>query len=147
VRIPSDRQVGMSQLYERAVRAEISRRQFVRHGAVAVAGLAGLEALRAAPAFAKKTPTAAPKPIPGGFKLPTFDIVPTGADIHVLPPVPGLELSTITDFNGQVAAAEIGGNAVGSDGSSWTFDTDMRVMQGEYIGADGQHHNGTFGFI
>ncbi len=146
MRIPSGRQVGMSQLYERALRAQISRRQFVHRGAVTVAGLAGLEALRAAPAVAK-TPNTAPKPIPGGFKLPTFDLVPTGADLHVVPPAPGLELSTITDFNGHVAAAEIQGDAVGSDGSSWTFDTDMRVMQGEYIGADGEHHNGTFGFI
>jgi hypothetical protein len=147
MRIPSGGQAGMSQLYERAVRAQISRRQFVRHGAVAVAGLAGLEALRAAPAFAKKKPTAAPRPIPGGFKFPNFDLSPAAGDIHVLPPVPGLEMSTITDFNGQIGATEIKGDAVGSDGSSWTFDVDMRFMQGEYIGEDGQHHNGTFGFI
>ena len=145
--IPSGGPVGMAQLYERALRAEISRRQFVRRGAVAVAGLAGLEAIVAAPAFAKKTPAAAPKPIPGGFKFPNFDLSPTAGDIHVLPPVPGLEMSTITDFNGQIGAADIKGDAVGSDGSSWTFDTDMRFMQGEYIGEDGRHHNGTFGFI
>jgi hypothetical protein len=145
--IPFGRPAGMSQLYERAVRAQISRRQFVRRGAVAVAGLASLEALAATPAFAKRKPTAAPKPIPGGFKLPTFDLSPDAGDVHVLPPAPGFEMSTITDFNGQIAAAEIQGNAVGSNGSSWTFDTDMRFMQGEYIGEDGEHHNGTFGFI
>jgi len=147
MRIPPGRRAGMSQLYERAVVAPISRRQFVRRGAVAVAGIATLDLLGASPAFAKKTPTAAPKPIPGGFKLPTFELSPDAGDIHVLPPAPGLEMSTITDFNGQIAAAEIQGGAVGSDGSSFAFDTDMRVMQGEYIGEDGQHHNATFGFI
>src|SRR5262245_46458127 len=111
MRIPASSQVGVSRHYERALRARISRRQFVRRGAVAVAGLASLEALSASPAFAKRAPAATPKPIPGGFKLPTFDIVPTGADIHVLPPAPGFEMSTITDFNGQVAAAEIQGDA------------------------------------
>ena len=109
--IPSGSPIGMSQLYERAIRAQISRRQFVRRGAVAVVGLAGLEALGAAPALAKKKPTAAPKPIPGGFKFPNFDLSPTAGDIHVLPPVSGLEMSTITDFNGQIGAGEIKGNA------------------------------------
>ena len=147
MRIPSGRRAGTTRLHERAVLAPISRRQFVRRSAVAVAGVAALDLLGASSAFAKKTPTAAPKPIPGGFKLPTFDLSPDDGDIHVLPPAPGLEMSTITDFNGQIAAAEIQGTAMGSDGSTFAFDTDMRIMQGEYIGEDGQHRNDTFGFI
>jgi hypothetical protein len=27
------------------------------------------------------------------------------------------------------------------------YDADMRIMKGQYIGEDGQEHEGTFGFI
>jgi len=124
------------------MRHTLTRRQFV---GVTVVGLAGSELLRTAPAFSKST--SAPKPIPGGFLVPSFAITPTNPDVHVLPPAVGFEMSTITDFNGTVAAAEIQGTATGSDGSSWFFDTDMRFMDGEYVGEDGRHHHGTFGFV
>jgi len=122
----------------------MSRRRFV--GAT-VAGLAGTELLRAAPAFAKST--SAPKPIPGGLVFSATGPVPVPANpaLHVLPPVVGFEMSTITDFNGTVAAADMQGTATGSDGSSWFFDADMRFMDGEYVGEDGNHHHGTFGFV
>jgi len=125
------------------MRGTMSRGQFVR---VTVAGLAGTELLRASPGFSLPS-TAPPKPIPGGFRLSDFSPVPSGADIHVLPPAVGFEMSTITDFNGAIGAAEIQGTATGSDGSSFTFDTDMRFMDGEYVGEDGRHHHGTFGFV
>jgi hypothetical protein len=124
------------------MRETMSRRQFVR---VTVAGVAGVQLLRAAPAFSAST--GAPKPIPGGFKLPDFTPVPSGADIHVLPPAVGFEMSTITDFNGSVGAAHIIGTATGSDDSHFFFDADMRFMNGEYVGLDGRHHNATFGFV
>lgn len=124
------------------MRHTLTRRRFV---GVSAAGVTGAGLLRAVPAFAKST--SAPKPIPGGFALPSFTPVPTNADVHVLPPAIGFEMSTITDFNGTVAAAEIQGTATGSDGSHWFFDTDMRFMDGEYVGEDGQHHHGTFGFV
>jgi len=120
----------------------MSRRRFV--GAT-MASIAGVELLRAVPAFAKST--SAPKPIPGGLSLATFSPVPANPDVHVLPPAVGFEMSTITDFNGTVAAADTQGTASGSDGSSWFFDADMRFMDGEYVGEDGNHHHGTFGFV
>ena len=55
--------------------------------------------------------------------------------------------ATITDFNGVVGASEIRGNALGSDGSQWDFDTDMRFMQGQYIDTSARLRHGTFGFI
>ena len=58
----------------------------------------------------------------------------------------GFDVSTITDFSGFVAAAEIQGNAAGG-GSSFTFDADMRVMQGKYVGRDGRVRDASFGFI
>ena len=134
------------ELFERVTRLGVSRRQFVQRGAVVVGGLAGLDLLGAAPAFAKRK-TADPRPIPGGFTLPDFQLVPNGAAIHVLPPSPPFEMSTITDFEGVIGAAEIQGSATGSDGSSYAFDADMRFMRGEYIGMDGREHEGTFGFI
>jgi hypothetical protein len=124
------------------MRGTLTRRQFM---GVTIAGLAGSELLRATPVLAKST--SAPKPIPGGFLVPSFATVPSNPDVHVLAPAIGYEMSTITDFNGAIAAAEIQGSASGSDGSSWFFDTDMRFMDGEYVGEDGKHHHGTFGFV
>jgi len=124
------------------MRHTLTRRRFV---GVTFASLAGTQLLRVAPAFGKST--SAPKPIPGGFVLPTFELTPTNPSVHVLPPAIGFEMSTITDFNGTVAATEIQGTASGSDGSSWYFDVDMRFMDGEYVGEDGNHHHGTFGFV
>jgi hypothetical protein len=124
------------------MRHTLTRRQFM---GVTAAGLAGTQLLRAAPAFGTKT--SMPKPIPGGFLVPSFGITPTNPDVHVLPPAIGFEMSTITDFNGTIAATEIQGTASGSDGSHWYFDVDMRFMDGEYVGEDGRHHHGTFGFV
>jgi hypothetical protein len=56
-------------------------------------------------------------------------------------------MATITDFHGVVVAGEVQGNAHGSDGSTYTFDCDMRFMRGRYVGRDGKARNGTFGFI
>ena len=124
------------------MRQTLTRRRFV---GLTVAGLAGTELLRVTPAFGKST--SAPKPVPGGFLVPSFAITPTNPDVHVLPPAIGFEMSTITDFNGTVAATEVQGTAAGSDGSRWSFDVDMRFMDGEYVGEDGNHHHGTFGFV
>jgi hypothetical protein len=65
----------------------------------------------------------------------------------VLPPAVGFEMSTITDFHGVVGAAEIQGTAKGSDGTTYTFDADMRFMQGLYVGMDGRLRRGSFGFV
>jgi hypothetical protein len=76
-----------------------------------------------------------------------FQPVPSNPFIHVLPPAVGFEMATITDFNGVVGAAEIQGTAVGSDGSSYAFDTDMRFMQGVFVDDGGRVRRATFGFV
>jgi hypothetical protein len=119
-----------------------SRAQFVKRSAVAA--VAGIGLLRAGRALAASGFD--PKPIPGGFDE-NFNIVPNGAFIHILPPAIGFEMATITDFKGVIAAAEIQGTARGTDGTQYTFDTDMRFMQGRYIGMDGRQYQGAFGFI
>jgi hypothetical protein len=128
---------------ERVMTARVSRGQFMRRSAAVIGGLAGFRLLGAAPAFAAADD---PKPIPGGFSE-TFDLVTSNPFIHVLPPATGFEMSTITDFNGVVAAAEIRGKASGSDGSTNDFDVDMRLMQGVYVGEDGRYRNRSFAFI
>lgn len=87
-----------------------------------------------------------PQPIPGGLAA---DLSPVPADpfIHVLPPSLPFEMATIGDFSGTVGGAEIQGTAHGSDGTSYTFDTDMRFMQGEYVDAAGNTQHGSFAFI
>jgi hypothetical protein len=64
---------------------------------------------------------------------------------------PGVDPSSITDFNGFIGVADVRGKgtATNPDGSTETllFDTDMRFMKGVYVGVDGAVHKGTFGFV
>jgi hypothetical protein len=137
---------GHSHFWERAM----SRRALFGTigGAAAVAATAGASK----PLRAIAGPPADPKPIPGG-------IVAAGQGWHVsgpgynVPDTPssGLaEQSTITDFNGAVGCTIVRGTGVGRQGGALVplaFDSDMRFMQGRYIGVDGVIHTGTFGFI
>ena len=122
----------------------LSRRALLRDGVVAMGGLGGLGLLDPSAALARSG--RAPRPIPGGFSK-SFKPVPKNPFVHVLVPGIGWEMSTITDLKGVVAGSEIRGKAHGSDGSTWDFDTDMRFMQGRYVGVDGRLRYGTFGFI
>jgi hypothetical protein len=129
---------------------ELSRTQFLRRGALAAGGAAAYGLLDPFAAFGRAA--GSPKPIPGGFDFATGNPVPASPTIHVLPPgmFPDgsmLDVSTITDLSGAVAAAEIDGGAHGSDGTAYQFDADMRVMQGMYIDTSGRLKKGTFGFI
>jgi hypothetical protein len=131
---------------------KVSRRQVLRRSAVALGGIAGLGLLDPSSVFGSAqtrfgSATAAPRPIPGGFSLAANDYVPSGADFHFLLPGIGFEMSTITDFDGVVGGSETRGTARGSDGTSYSFDCDMRFMQGLYVGLDGRRHFGSFGFI
>jgi hypothetical protein len=130
-------------LIERAA-ARLSRREAIGRGAVAVAGVAGVNLLDPSLAFARGNP--APRPIPGGFDQ-NFKPVPKNPVAHVLSPGIGSEMSTVTNFIGVVAGSEIRGSAQGSDGSRWDFDTDMRFMTGSYVALDGRRRQGAFGFI
>ena len=124
--------------------AGYSRVQFLRRGAVAAGGLAGLGLLDPLSAFARTAGD--PRPIPGGFDE-SFNFVTHDPFIHVFPPGAGFEMSTVTDFKGIVGASEIRGTAKGSDGTAYSFDTDMRFMQGAYVDVDGQLRKGSFGFV
>ena len=128
----------------RSLELPLTRRQAIRTGALAAGTVAGLSLAGAVPALASSG--SQPRPIPGGFDE-TFTPVPKNPFVHVLPPAIGFEMATITDFHGVVVAGEVQGNAHGSDGSTYTFDCDMRFMRGRYVGRDGKARNGTFGFI
>jgi len=121
--------------------SRVSRRQFLRGGAVAVGAVAGAGFVDVASVFG--APGADPRPIPGGFDE-NFNPVPRDPLIHVLPPAAGFEMSTITDFNGVVGAGEVQGTA---NGGQFNFDADMRFMQGMYVGTDRRLRQATFGFI
>ena len=91
-----------------------------------------------------------PSPIPGGFLIGSdgsFSLAPTDPTIHVLPPAVGFEMSTITDFDGVVGAAEIQGTARDNNGGAYWFDCDMRFMKGRYIDVDGRKRENVFGFV
>ena len=91
---------------------------------------------------------ALPEPIPGG-------VSPFGILVHHYPlPPPGTPLasltepSEITDFNGFIGDTSIRGAGTGTGfAAPLAFRSDVGFMKGEYIGEDGRHHHGTFGFI
>lgn len=133
----------------------LSRKQFLRRTAAVAGGLAGLSLLDWSPALAAAESgdrehhhgLGAPKPIPGGFGPDFTTLLPSDPFIHVLPPAVGVEMSTITDFNGIVAAGEVQGTAQGSDASSYWFDADMRFMSGDYVDDQGRRREHAFGFV
>jgi hypothetical protein len=141
-------------------RAHVDRRTLLRYGAAAAATVAVSPALPALaePASARTTPDVlpAPKPIPGGLELPD------GSRIHVFPPGPtgftlpfsggvlqGLDVepSVITDYSGFTALAFHVGTATDGDGKAYNLETDIRVMDGRYVAADGSRRRGVFGFV
>ena len=84
---------------------------------------------------------AAPKPIP-----PNQDFF----GLHVFFPVEGNEPASIFDFNGFCGVTELQGTGtltMNGQATKAYFDVDNRFMTGEYVGADGRMHHGTFGFV
>jgi len=135
-----------------------NRRGFLEKAGLSVGAVAGAGLLGGAgtPAFGglvrgagqghNGTAAVIPQPIPGGLQL----LGPGTPIFHVFLPGTGAEPSTITDFNGFVGWAAVGGQGTHSTGgasSHLPFEADMRFMTGEYIGVDGQHHHGAFAFI
>jgi hypothetical protein len=109
----------------------------------------------------QRTPLA-PEPIPGGADLSGFGLVPPYDFIHVFAPGPArtvlpfsgvvlqgldVEPSTVTDFHGATAMAYHVGEAKGSDGRTYYLETDMRIMDGEYVAMDGKRRRGSFALI
>lgn len=135
---------GHSHFWERA----LSRRRFVRTAAGATALVVGNGLWFPLVAGAAPEGDARPRPIPYLLDIPGLPLPP----LHVDFPWYGFEVSTITDFNGAVASAQIRGAGTGTDTQTqaqtrYTFDADMRFMDGVYVGMDGHTRRGTFGFI
>jgi hypothetical protein len=141
--------IGHRHFWQRA----LARRQFMRAGAGVAALALGSGLGVALPAGAAPSSTVAPNPIPGGLQLGQIIGIPGDTNLyHIYFPAFGQEVSTVTDFNGSVAAAEVQGTGTGTDTSTGVtstlyFDADMRVMQGTYVGVDGKTYQNTFGFI
>jgi len=93
------------------------------------------------------TTSATPLPIPGGLQL----LGPGGPLFHVFLPGAGAEPNLITNFNGFVGWAAIGGSgthtAEGEAPQHLHFESDVRFMIGEFVGADARNHHGAFAFI
>jgi hypothetical protein len=160
MRIPAavaGRPVGHAHFWERAAAHGITRGQFLHRSAGTLGALAGLSLLAPAVAAAKKAPSS-PKPIPGGFTSADLGLPsPPFADVyHVLAPgvatPPDSEPITITDFSGHVGYSVIDGAGTGTNTATgattrYTTNTDMRFMQGTYVGEDGRVRHGSFAFI
>jgi hypothetical protein len=131
-------------LVESAFGTRLSRRALLQRGALLAGGAATFGLLESGAALAGQRRD--PRPIPGGFAA-DFSTVPSDPFIHVLPPVLGYEMATITDFDGVLAAAEIQGDAHDTQGGSYWFDCDVRFMKGRYIDLSGRKRQGVFGFV
>jgi hypothetical protein len=90
--------------------------------------------------------TSPPKPVPELTEVfPGFFIHHVGG---IAPVDQGHEPSQITDFNGFVGNCRITGTGKGTGfAQPLLFQADMGFMKGVYVGEDGKHHRGTFGFI
>jgi hypothetical protein len=146
---------GHPHFWDRAAASGITRGQFLTRSAGTVGALAGFSLLSPAGAWAKKG-SSSPKPIPGGLHPADLGlpVPPFPEIIHVLAPGvltdPRSDPSTITDFDGHVGYSIIDGAGTGTSATGtkrYTTNTDMRFMQGVYVGEDGRVRHGTFGFI
>jgi hypothetical protein len=157
MRIPSTAAgpVGHAHFWDRAASHGITRGQFLTRSAGAVGAFAGLSML--APGAARAA-GADPNPIPGGFSSADFGLPspPFPSFFHI--EAPGIitpttsEPITITDFNGQVGYSVIDGTGTGTNTGTgqttrYSTNTDMRFMQGAYVGTDGRVRHGSFAFI
>jgi len=64
----------------------------------------------------------------------------------------GFDPSTITDFKGVIANADLNFGGTGTDlntgaNTPYTFHTDWRFFKGTFVGIDGLEHKGTLSFI
>ena len=147
VRCKSHGRAGHTHFWERA----LSRRRFIQTtGAAAGALLLGSGGWSPASAAVGG---ATPKPIPGGFVFGP----PFGTEVFhnfapgVLDPV-DTDPSGIFDFNGRIGYAIVDGAGTGRNTLTGVqtrlgFETDLRFMQGTYVGEDGKHRHSTFCLI
>src|SRR5207247_9140459 len=90
----------------------------------------------------KSTTTATPLPIPGGLQL----LGPSGPLFHIFLPATGVEPSTITNFNGFIGWAAVGGKGthtvIGQAPEHLPFEADVRFVSGEVDGPCGRRRRG-----
>src|SRR5438067_8394369 len=121
--------LGHAHFWERA----LSRRQLFGATALAMGASLAWPTAGFAESESDKKKNADPKPIPGG----TAFLGPGTRIFHANFPVFGNEVSTITDFNGSMAAGEVQGSGLTNTGTTLFYDADMRFMSGQYVGVDG----------
>jgi hypothetical protein len=145
--------------------AHFSRRQIVSTMAAAAAylGLQPLARARSAESLDSSEVlqgcSPAPVPIPGGFNgKEAFGPRFPDRFFNFFLPGTGVEPSTIFNFNGVVTIQSIQGTGTRTELDPITgeilsqtpnlpFATDVRFMNGTYIGVDGREHPGTFAFL
>jgi hypothetical protein len=130
----------------------MTRRQLARAaaGTAVLGGVFGSGLLK--PGLADTRASFAPVPVPGGTPLlggsfHVFAPAPTGADPIDAEPI------TITNFNGFVGLSYNSRMVTQTNtGTGETLrlpfiNSDMRFMQGDFRGADGRIHHGTFALV
>jgi len=124
-------------------RHALTRRAFIGSMAAAAGAAVGVGLI---PAVVRAGNPSSTAPVPTSNTT-----VIGGKTFHFTSFGPGIDPSSINDFNGFVGVADVQGTGTGTnpDGSTETllFDTDMRFMSGVYVGTDGAVHHGTFGFV
>ena len=132
------RVVGHSHFWERAMSRDVLLKRIASVGGAAATSALWMPALARA---GGGTTTAAPVPVPAN---------PAAGGLHIYPPRENSEPSTITNLNGFVGIGEVTGAGTATLATGATqrlfFDVDNRFMTGEYVGADGKLHHGTFAF-
>ena len=140
LQFPLTRQGAIHHHTPHAWSGSVSRRRFIKTAAGVTGAVLGAELYM--PALTRAdSPGGTPTPIPrGGLGLPL--------DFRIFGFGPGAEPSSITDFKGFIGVTDVQGMATNMmTGERILVDTDMRFMDGVFIGTDGKMHQGTFGFI
>lgn len=145
------RTIGHAHFWDRAM----SRRNMLLGTAAAAGVMVGGRLLppRFGTIAGAASTAAEPRPIPGGIITlddRRYHAYAPGRVDPLDPASPINEPSTITDFDGVVAIAQTVGRGTGVEHGvemPVTFDCDIRLMAGRYVGMDGQVHEGQFGFL
>jgi hypothetical protein len=137
-RLEATSRIGHAHFWDRAMSRGALVKRAAGVGGVAITSGLWMPALAHA---GGNTTSASPTPVPGN---------PTLGGLHLNLPGENSEPSSITDLNGFVGIGAVRGTgtATMADGSTQQlfFDVDNRFMQGEFVGADGRMHHGTFAF-
>jgi len=129
----------------------VSRRGVLRAGLGATAGLAVAGAAGPGHVLAGGAPDSGAAALPDPYQgrplpMPIPYINPSNGQ-HTFGPTAFNEPSNIDNFRGQVGVMNVAGTGHDGGGTPLVFGgptMDMRFQQGEYITADGAHHQGSF---